>query len=89
MTWSLRYSIKAERQLAKLHAQQSRIIVAWLTKNIDGCQDPRTLGSPLTADHKGKWRYRVGNCRVLVEIQDSSLIVLALQIGHRRDVYSH
>jgi mRNA interferase RelE/StbE len=35
----------------------------------------------------GKWRYRVGDYRVLCEIRDSELIVLAIEVGHRRDIY--
>lgn len=66
----------------------SRIIVAWLLKNIDGCEDPRAHGKGLTANRSGKWRYRVGDYRILCEIKDSELVVLAIEIGHRRDVYS-
>ncbi|MCL2826319.1 MAG: type II toxin-antitoxin system RelE/ParE family toxin [Eggerthellaceae bacterium] len=87
MTYRLRYSKKASKQLDKLDARQSKIISLWLLSNIDGCDDPRAYGSALTADHKGKWRYRVGNYRVLVETQDSELIVLALEIGHRKEIY--
>ncbi|MCL2678887.1 MAG: type II toxin-antitoxin system RelE/ParE family toxin [Dehalococcoidia bacterium] len=88
MKWSLRYAAKAEKQLSKLDGGQSRIIVAWLLKNIEGCDNPRVFGSPLSVDHKGKWRYRIGSYRVLIEIQDNVLIVLALQVGHRKGVYS-
>ena len=88
MSWKLRYSAKAEKQLSKLDAQQSRIIVAWLMKHINECEDPRAFGGPLTASFEGKWRYRIGSYRVLVDINDDSLVVLALQIGHRRDIYS-
>lgn len=87
MSFQLRYSKKAEKQLSKLDAKQSQIIVAWLMKNIDGCDNPRSFGSALTANHKHKWRYRIGDYRVLVDIQDETLIILAIQIGHRRDVY--
>ncbi|MCL2529797.1 MAG: type II toxin-antitoxin system RelE/ParE family toxin [Coriobacteriia bacterium] len=87
MTYRLRYSKRASKQLDKIDARQSRIIALWLLNNIDGCDDPRALGSSLSAEHKGKWRYRVGKYRILVEIRDEELIVLALEIGHRRDVY--
>ena len=87
MRWTLRFSKKADKQLSKLDPQQSRVIVAWLLKNIDGCKDPRAWGKPLAAEHKGQWRYRIGNYRILVEIKDNELLVLALQIGHRKDIY--
>ena len=87
MNWELRFSKRADKQLSKLDHRQSKIIVAWLLKNINGCDDPRAHGRALTADHKGKWRYRIGNYRVLAEIKDEVLLVLALQVGHRKDVY--
>ena len=59
----------------------------WLTKHVDGCPDPRVHGEGLAADHSGEWRYRIGDYRVLCEIQDSRLVVLALSVGHRRQVY--
>ena len=87
MIYRLRYSKKASKQLDKIDPSQSKIITLWLLKNIDGCKDPRAQGSALSAEHKGKWRYRVGKYRVLVEIRDEELIVLALAVGHRREVY--
>lgn len=87
MTYELRYSQRAEKELSKLGKNQSRLIAAWLKKNISGCENPRSLGGPLSANHKGKWRYRVGSYRVLVTILDDELVVLAIRIGHRREVY--
>lgn len=63
------------------------MVFAWLLKNVDGCSDPRAHGKGLTADKSGKWRYRVGDYRVLCAIEDEKLVVLALEIGHRRSVY--
>jgi mRNA interferase RelE/StbE len=85
--WRLLFSDKADRQLDKLDASSSRIIVAWLLKNIDGCENPRAFGKALRADHSGEWRYRVGKYRVLVEIRDDELVILALSVGHRSSVY--
>ena len=66
-----------------------RVILAWLLKNIDGCEDPRAHGKGLTANRSGKWRYRVGDYRILCEIKDEELVVLAIEIGHRREVYQN
>ncbi|MGO3146076.1 MAG: type II toxin-antitoxin system RelE family toxin [Leucobacter sp.] len=85
--WRLFYSQRADKQLAKFDPGVRRVVVAWLNKNIDGCTDPRATGKGLTAGHSGKWRYRVGDYRILCEIRDSELVVLAIEIGHRRDVY--
>ncbi len=86
--WRLEFSKRADKQLSKMDPGVRRVIVAWLLKNIDGCTDPRAHGKSLTANRSGKWRYRVGNYRVLCEIRDKELVVLAIEIGHRRDIYN-
>ena len=87
MTWNVRISDKAKKQLKKLDPGHRRIILTWLAKNIEGFENPRFHGKALSANHAGKWRYRVGEYRIIVEIKDAELIVLALKIGHRKDVY--
>lgn len=77
----------AKKQLSKLDKYTQRLITSWLKKNIDGCEDPRIHGKPLVANLKGKWRYRIGDYRVICEIQDNKLIVLAISIGHRKEIY--
>ena len=86
--WRLEFSKRADKQLSKMDPGVRRVIVAWLLKNIDGCFDPRAHGKGLTANKSGKWRYRVGDYRVLCEISDEELVVLAIEIGHRRDIYN-
>lgn len=85
--WQLLYSRRADRQLGKLDPGVRRIIVAWLNKHVDGCDDPRATGKGLAAGLSGKWRYRIGDYRVLCEIRDAGLVVLAIEVGHRLDVY--
>ncbi|WP_293694403.1 type II toxin-antitoxin system RelE/ParE family toxin [uncultured Agrococcus sp.] len=85
--WRLLYSLRADKQLSKLDPGVGRVIVAWLNKNIDGCDNPRSQGKSLAAGLSGKWRYRVGDYRVLCEIRDTELVVLAIEVGHRRDIY--
>lgn len=87
MKWHMEFTHKAETQLEKMDKAQSRIIVAWLEKNIEGCENPRAFGKGLVENHSGEWRYRIGNIRVLCEIQDDRLIVLAFNIEHRRTAY--
>ncbi len=85
--WRLEFSKRADEQLSKMNPGVRRVIVAWLLKNVDGCSDPRAQGKSLTANRSGKWRYRVGDYRVLCEIRDEKLVVLTIEIGHRRDIY--
>lgn len=85
--WRLEFSKKVDKQLSKMDAGVRRVIVSWLLKNIDGCEDPRVHGKGLTANRSGAWRYRVGDYRVLCEIQEDRLVVLAIEVGHRREIY--
>lgn len=85
--YALVYSKEALKDLKKLDNSVSRVIYAWLKKNIDGCSDPRVHGKGLTANRSGEWRYRVGNYRIICKIEDDKVIVLVLTIGHRSTVY--
>ncbi len=87
MAWTVDISDVAERQLKKLDAPIQKRILDWLDERLEGCKNPRHFGEPLKGDHAGFWRYRIGDFRVLCEIQDEKIIVLVLAIGHRREVY--
>lgn len=56
--------------------------------NINGTINPRQHGKGLTGNLKGFWRYRVGNYQIVCEIKDEELIVLAVVIAYRKDVYN-
>lgn len=77
-----------DREFRKLDRYTKRMIKAWIEKNLMDCTDPRQHGKGLTANRSGQWRYRIGDYRLLCEIQDNELIILALTVGHRREVYS-
>lgn len=65
----------------------SALLFAWLKKNIDGAADPRAFVKALKGDKKEMWRYRIGDYRVLANIEDENLTIIAIEIGHRRDIY--
>jgi len=87
LRWHLEYTAKARKQLQKLNPNQRKIILSWIDKNLDGCTNPRALGKALTGDHTGEWRYRVGNYRILCEIHDEEVTILALNVIHRSRAY--
>ena len=90
MTWieyKVEYTPKAVRQLAKLDKNTRKLIYAWIDKNLQNCENPRQHGKGLTANRSGQWRYRVGDYRLVADIQDDRVIILMLNIGHRKDVY--
>lgn len=87
MVWSVEITDFAERQLRKLEPPVRRRILDYLDERIEGCKNPRHFGEPLKGGRTGLWRYRVGDYRVICQIRDDALVVLALAVGHRREVY--
>ncbi len=49
--------------------------------------NPRSKGAMLKHDKREMWRYRVGDYRILCKIKDQEFVIVAIQIGHRREVY--
>ncbi len=87
MSYSVLFTQKAKNQLSKLDRNTAKLIASWLKKNLEGCVNPRIHGKALVANKAGQWRYRVGDYRILAEIRDEEVIILVLQIGHRREIY--
>ncbi len=87
MAWTVEISGFAEKQLRKLDRPVQQRLLDWLDDRIEGCKNPRHFGEPLRGNLTGLWRYRVGDFRIICEIQEQRLVVLALAIGHRRQIY--
>ena len=87
MAWTIDYADTAKGQLGKLDKQTARRIVDYMDARIPGPYNPRSTGKALTGPLGGLWRYRVGDCRVICDIQDGALRVLVVQVGNRREVY--
>ena len=87
MVYKVLFSERAKKQLKKLDKHIAALIIGWLEKNVDGSENPRIHGKGLVENRSGEWRYRLGNYRIICEIQDDEVIVLVLEIGHRRDIY--
>jgi mRNA interferase RelE/StbE len=77
---------KTKKSFLKLDKQiQVKILKYFL--NQDLLNNPQIFGKALIGNKKGIWRYRVGDYRILCKIEDKELIILAIEICHRRDVY--
>ncbi len=87
MAWTVEISDVAERQLRKLDRPVQKQLLDWLDDRLEGCKNPRHFGESLKGELQGLWRYRIGSYRVICEIQEERLVVLALNIGHRREIY--
>ncbi len=87
MTYKVEFSQRALKELKKLDKHTAALILGWVRKNLDGCENPRLHGKALTANRSGEWRYRVGDYRLLAIIEDDKVKIIVLNVGHRRDVY--
>jgi mRNA interferase RelE/StbE len=77
----------AKKQLGKLDKAMAKRITAFLRERLAPLDDPRSLGKALTGPLGTYWRYRVGDFRIICDIQDDALRVLVVRIGNRREVY--
>ena len=87
MKFRIVFTERSKKQLKKLDKYTASLIIGWLEKNIEGCENPRIHGKVLVENKSGQWRYRIGDYRVICEIQDAEIIVLVLEVGHRREIY--
>lgn len=87
MAWAIDYANTAKTQLRKLDKQTARHILDYMDERVANLENPRSAGKALTGPLGGLWRYRVGDCRVICDIQDGALRVLVVQVGNRREVY--
>lgn len=88
MEYEVVFAEKALKSLKKMDKHISSLIIGWIEKNLQGCTDPGQFGKGLTANRSGQWRYRVGDYRLLADIQDEKITILIINIGHRRDIYN-
>lgn len=85
--YKIEYTERVRKEIQKLDPYMQRMIKAWIEKHLVNCTDPRSCGKELTANRSGQWRYRIGDYRLICEIQDDRLVILALPIGHRSEIY--
>lgn len=88
MAWTIEFLPRAEKQLGKIARVDASRIRAFLTERLSGLDDPRMLGQALHGPEFGElWRYRVGDYRIICQIQYDRVVILVVTIGNRRDVY--
>lgn len=83
---TLDYSDKVLKQLQKLDKSVSKRILDYMDE-VAKLENPRVRGKALVGNLLGLWRYRVGAYRVLCRIRDEELIIVVVDIGHRKEVY--
>ncbi len=85
--WTILFTDLALKSLKKMDQANASLILGYLEKKLENCSNPRLFGNALSADHKGKWRYRVGDYRILCLLEDEKTLITVIAIGHRRDIY--
>lgn len=76
-----------DKSFKKLDKFSQLMIKSWINKNLVGCDDPCQKGKALNSNMSGKWRYRIGDYRLICFIGDDKLVILALNVGHRKEIY--
>lgn len=88
MAWLIKLSKTAEKQLEKLDKPVAQRIYDFLEERVVVLDDPRSIGEALTGSRFGElWKYRQGDYRIIVSIEDGLVQILVVKIGHRREVY--
>jgi mRNA interferase RelE/StbE len=88
LAWTVKYTATALKQLKKLDRPAARRLVEFMDERVAGQADPRQTGKALTGPVLGSfWRYRVGDYRIICDLQDEALVVLVLEVGNRKAIY--
>jgi mRNA interferase RelE/StbE len=83
LTWTVELKPSAIKELRKLDVGHRARILDFI--ELKAAENPRGFGKPLT--DTDFWRYRVGEYRVVCNLDDEARKILVLRIGHRRQVY--
>lgn len=87
-TYKLFLSNRFKRSFKKIDKHNALIITKWIDKNLYACTNPYFQGKYLKGKFEGYWRYRIGNYRLIVKIEHDKLVITAIEIAHRRDIYT-
>lgn len=87
MAWRIELTASAEKSLSKLDRTAAKRITTFLRERVASADHPRSSGKALAGQLAGLWRYRVGDYRVICQIEDGKLLILVVTIGHRGDIY--
>lgn len=81
------FSGKAEKEFLKLDKPIQKQIQSFILK-LQKLEKPRSTGKALSGNLQGLWRYRVGDYRIICDIQDDQILITVLRIAHRKKVYA-
>ena len=88
MSYNVRYEKQTRKTLKKMDKFQSSMIISWIEKNLTGTENPKVHGKGLVGNKSELWRYRVGDYRIIADIQEETVMILIVNFGHRKDIYN-
>ncbi len=86
MSYAIRFTPKAAKQVEKLDAVAAKRIRGFLEQKLARLENPRSLGKKLVNEEF--WRYRVGDYRIVTTIDDDQILILIVEVAHRRVIYT-
>jgi mRNA interferase RelE/StbE len=86
VSYTIRFTPHAAKQVTKLDSSAGKRIRDFLEQKLSHLENPRQLGKKLVNEEF--WRYRVGDYRILTNIDDDHILILVVEVAHRRKVYS-
>jgi mRNA interferase RelE/StbE len=88
LAWRIEFDPAAAKELRKLDRPVQQRLLGFLRLRVAPLGDPRTIGEALAGERLGAfWKYRVGDWRLICDIQDDRIVVRVLRLGHRREAY--
>jgi mRNA interferase RelE/StbE len=87
LAWKIEFVPAAAKDLKKLGRSEAARVIATLEGRIATLENPRQLGSALSGDLSGLWRWRIGDYRIVARIEDERITILVVRVSHRREVY--
>ena len=88
MVWQIEFDPDALKDLRKLDKPVQIRLVGFLRSRVSGLANPRDIGEALSGQRLGQyWKYRVGDYRIIADIEDGALRILVVRIGNRREIY--
>ena len=88
MAWKIEFERAAARELGDIDKTAANRILTFLRERVARLDDPRSIGEALRGSRLGGlWKYRVGDWRVIADIEDDKVLILVVRVGHRREIY--
>lgn len=86
MNYRVKFEKNALKRLTKIDVNQRIILMSWIQKNLDQCENPRRHGKALSGGLNQYWSYRVGDYRIVVEIYDYEIVLTNITLSNYREI---